>query len=164
ELGRAGDATCRPFVHTLAGGESVEDFFLVLSLGTAEEVAQGNEDCAHDAGDGWGQRGEVRRGRFGRAEEGRSIFGGVGGAVFRALGEFVCGRATGVGDQRAHLVEAGVQHLLRVGDTTATRDPPACRKGCAPHYARGPDVAVDATFVAEAVGEAGLAEQFVELG
>src|SRR5438876_12186942 len=41
--------------------------------------------------------------------------------------------------------------------------PPASRKGGAPHYARGPDVAVDATLVAEAVGEAGLAEQFVEL-
>ena len=43
----------------------------------------------------------------------------------------------------------------------ATRRP--ARKGGAPHEARGPDVAVDAALVAEAVGEAGLAEQFVEL-
>ena len=81
-----------------------------------------------------------------------------------ALGELVRGRATGAGDQRAHLVEAGVQHVLRGGDAAATRDPPAGRKGGAPHEARGPDVAVDATLVAEAVHEAGLAEQFVELG
>ena len=42
-------------------------------------------------------------------------------------------------------------------------DPPASGKGGAPHEARGPDVAVDAALVAEAVGEAGLAEQLVEL-
>src|SRR6266566_884553 len=43
-------------------------------------------------------------------------------------------------------------------------DPPASRKGGAPHEARGPDVTVNAALVAEAVQEAGLAEQFVELG
>ncbi len=49
------------------------------------------------------------------------------------------------------------------GEAATIRDPPASRKGGAPHETRGPDVAVDATLVAEAVGEAGLAEQFVKL-
>ena len=80
-----------------------------------------------------------------------------------AAPERVSGRATGAGDQRAHLVEAGIQHLLGGGDAAATRDPPASRKGGAPHEARGPDVAVDATLVAEAIGEAGFPEQVVEL-
>src|SRR5439155_2357527 len=58
---------------------------------------------------------------------------------------------------------AGVKHLMGGGEAATTRDPPASRKRGAPHETRGPDVAVDATLVAEAVGEAGLAEQFVKL-
>ena len=45
-----------------------------------------------------------------------------------------------------------------------TRHPAAGREGGAPHEARGPDVAVDAALVAEAIGQAGLAEQFVKIG
>ena len=93
----------------------------------------------------------------------RGVLGGVGRAVLGAPGELVRGRAAGAGDQRAHLVEAGVEHVLGGGDAAAAGDPPASREGGAPHEARGPDVAVDAALVAEAVGEAGLAEQFVEL-
>jgi hypothetical protein len=43
---------------------------------------------ARIAAGGWG-RGEVRRRRFGRAKERRHVFGGVGRAVFGALGELV---------------------------------------------------------------------------
>jgi hypothetical protein len=48
------------------------------------------------------------------------------------------------------------------GKPSTTRHPSASRKGGAPHEARGPDVAVDPTLIAEAVGEAGLSEQFVK--
>jgi hypothetical protein len=41
------------------------------------------------------------------------------------VGELVRRRATGSGDQSAHLLEGGVEHLLRGGDAAATRDPPA---------------------------------------
>ena len=40
---------------------------------------------------------------------------------------------------------------------------PVAGKGGAPHQTRCPDIAVDATLVAEAVGQAGLAEQLVKL-
>jgi hypothetical protein len=73
------------------------------------------------------------------------------------------GRATGAGNERAHLIQAGVQHLIGGGEAATTGDAPASRKGGAPHETRCPDVAVDAALVAEAVGEAGLAEQFVKL-
>jgi hypothetical protein len=89
----------------------------------------------------------------------------MGCAVFGAPGKFIPGwAATTARDQRAHLLEAGVQHVLGAADATATRDPPARGKGRAPHQARGPDVAVDATLVAQAVGKAGLAKKLVELG
>src|SRR5258706_15250949 len=52
---------------------------------------------------------------------------------------------------------------MRGCETATTWDPSGSRKGGAPHEARRPDVAVDATLVAEAVGEASLAEQFVKL-
>src|SRR6185369_4795758 len=120
---------------------------------------QADGDSAHDTADRWGQGRDVRRWRFGRTQEARDIFGGVGRAVFGALDEFIWRRAVSAGDQRAHLVEAGVQHMLRGGDVAATRDPSACGKSGAPHEPGGPDVAVDATLVAEAESEAGLAEQ-----
>src|SRR5262249_50840345 len=126
-------------------------------------MAQRNKDCAHHPGDGWRQRGEVRRWRFGWAKEWRSVLGRVSGTVFGALSEFVSGYATGAGDECAHLVKAGVQHLLSGGDAAASRDPPPCGKSGAAHDARGPDVAVDATLVAEAVSKAGFAEKFVKL-
>src|SRR5439155_12307138 len=156
ELGGAGDAARGTFIDAFARRETVEDLFFVLHLGAREDVAQADEDRAHEAADRWGQGREVRRWRFGRAKEGWRVFGGVGRAVFGALGQLVRGRATSAGDQRAHLVEAGVQHLVRGGDAAATRGPPASRKGGAPHEARGPDVAIDATLVAEPVHQAGL--------
>jgi len=48
------------------------------------------------------------------------------------------------------------------GKPSTTRHPSASRKGGAPHEARGPDVAVDPSLVTEAVGEPGLAKQFVK--
>jgi hypothetical protein len=89
------------------------------------------------------------------------IFGGVRRAVFGTAGEFV--HTTSPGNQRAHFSQAGVQHLMGL-ERTATRDPAASRKGSAAHETRGPDVTVDATLVAEAIGQAGLAEQFVKIG
>src|SRR5262249_15179834 len=77
--------------------------------------------------------------------------------------EFLCGGTPGAGHQFAHLVEARVQHLLGTRDAAATRDSPSRRKRGTAHDAGGPDVAVDTTFVAQAVGEPGLAQQFVKL-
>src|SRR5262245_50318858 len=88
----------------------------------------------------------------------------MGHAALGAFRELVSRWAAGATHERAHLVEAGVEHLLASGDATATRDATACRKRGTPHDARGPDVAVDAALVAEAVGEAGFPEQFVEFG
>src|SRR6266568_6217136 len=104
ELGGPGDAAGGPFVDALARRKAVEDPFLVLRLGATEEVAQGDEDRAHEAADRWRQGREVRRGRRGRAKEGWDVFGGVGRAVFGAAGKLVRGRTTSAGNKRAYLI------------------------------------------------------------
>ena len=65
--------------------------------------------------------------------------------------------------QRAHLVEAGVDEVLGVVDAALGREPATGRERRAAHDPRRPDVAEDAAFVAQAVHEARLAEQLVEL-
>ena len=135
----------------------------MLRLRAAEDVAQADEHRAHDATDRWGQGREVRRRRRGRPKQCRRVLGGVGSAVFGAAGQLVRRRATRSGNQRAHFIQAGVQHLVGIGEATALRDPPASRKRGAAHKTRGPDVAVDATLVAKTIGQASLAEQFVKL-
>ena len=57
----------------------------------------------------------------------------------------------------------GVDHVHRLGDV-ASRGDPSTRGECgAAHETRRPDVAVDAALVAQAVQEARLAEELVEL-
>jgi hypothetical protein len=48
KLGGQGDAAGGPFVDALTRRKAVEDPFLVLRLGATEEVAQGDEDRAHE--------------------------------------------------------------------------------------------------------------------
>src|SRR5262249_10073776 len=128
ELRRAGDAPGRTFINTLARGEPIQDFFLVLSLGTSKEVTQGNEDGTHDARNRGGEGGGVRGGGLWPGKAGWNILGGVGGPVWAAFGEFLWGGAAGAGHQRAHLIGARVQHLLRPGDAAAPRASPSRRK------------------------------------
>ena len=66
-------------------------------------------------------------------------------------------------DQRAHLVDVGVDDVHRVGDRPALGEPPTGRERGAAHEPRRPDVAVHAALVAQAVHEARLAEELVEL-
>src|SRR6185436_19493984 len=51
ELVRTGDATRGPFVDAFARREPVENLLLVLHLGAAEEMAEGDEGRAHEATD-----------------------------------------------------------------------------------------------------------------
>src|SRR5205085_9534683 len=95
ELGRASNAARRTFVHAFTGSEPIENFCLVLSLGAAEEMAQGNEDSAHDAADQRGQGSEIWRRRFWWSKGSRNVFVGAAGAVCCALGEFISGWAAG---------------------------------------------------------------------
>ena len=161
EFGGPGDAAGWPFVDALARRNAVEDLFLVLR-GATEDMPQADEDRAHEAADRWGQGREVGRGRRGRAGSG-DVFGGVGRAVFGATDKLVR-QTAGARNKRAHLVQAGVQHLLGAGEAATIRDPPASRQGRrAAHETCGPYVAVDTTLVTEAVSKSSLAEQFVEL-
>jgi len=105
----------------------------VLRLGTPEHVVQGDEGRAHETADRWRQGREVRRGRWGRAQEGRRVLGSVTRAVLGPHCQLACGRAACAGDQRAHLVEAGLEHVLRDGNAAATRHPAARGKCGAPH-------------------------------
>ena len=66
--------------------------------------------------------------------------------------------------ERAHLVEAGVDEVLGVVDPALVRDPAAGGERGTAHDARRPDVAEHAALVAQAVHQARLAEQLVELG
>ncbi len=84
-------------------------------------------------------------------------------AVLGARRQFVGRGTAGAGDQRAHLVDARVDHVHRLGDVAARRHPPTGGERGAAHEARRPDVAVDAALVAQAIHEARLAEDLVEL-
>src|SRR5207247_2363055 len=128
ELGGPGDAAGGPFVNALTRRNSVEDPILVLRLGATEDVAQADEDRAHDTTDRWRQGREVRRSRHWRAKQCRDVFGGVGRAVFSAAGKLVRRWTTGPSDQRAHFIQAGVQHLMGFSEAAAIRNPPASRK------------------------------------
>src|SRR5262249_19697873 len=97
------------------------------------------------------KRREVGRRRFGRAKKLRSVFGAAAGAILGALRKFLCGWPTGALYQRAHFLEARVEHLLSRGDPAATGDSPASSKCSAPHDPRGPDVAIAPSLIAQAV-------------
>ena len=73
----------------------------------------------------------------------------MGGTVFGTPGEFVRRRTIAAGNQRAHLVEAGLQHLLRAGDSAPTGHASPCRQGSAPHKTGGPDIAINAALIAQ---------------
>ena len=109
-----------------------------------------------------GSAAEIGPGRRGRAKKGRDVLGRVGCAVFGTAGKLGCRGAAGALDECAHLVEAGLQHLMGGGKAATPCDPPPGAQRGAPHQTRSPDVAVDAALIAKAVGEAGLAEQCVE--
>ena len=66
-------------------------------------------------------------------------------------------------DQRAHLVEAGVDEVLGVVDPALVLEAAAGRERGPAHDAGRPDVAEHAPFVAEAVHQTRFAEQLVEL-
>ena len=66
-------------------------------------------------------------------------------------------------DQRAHLVEAGVDEVLGVVDPARALEAAAGRERGTAHDAGRPDVAEHAPFVAEAVHQTRFADQLVEL-
>jgi hypothetical protein len=82
KLGGPGDAAGRPFIDALACRKSVEQPFLVLLLGAAEEMAEGGEHGAHNPAGRWRQRREIGPRRRGQAKHGRDVLGGIGRPVF----------------------------------------------------------------------------------
>src|SRR5713226_9721573 len=93
----------------------------------------------------------------------RCVLGAVGGAVLEPCRELVGGWSPSAGEERVHLVEAGIDKMfggvdsaLASQSTTGGEDRPS-------HQARCPDVAVDAPFIAEPVEEPRLSKELVEL-
>ena len=89
----------------------------MLRLGAAEQRAERDAGRAHDAvptpgGSPDGSGG----GGGGGAEDRRRVLGAVRGAVLGPRRELVGGRPARAGQQRAHLVEAGVDEVLGVVD------------------------------------------------
>ena len=72
-------------------------------------------------------------------------------------------RPVAAGEQRAHLLEAGVDEVLGVLEPACGGEPAAGGQRGAAHDPGRPDVAVDAALVADLVGQPRLVEQLVEL-
>ncbi len=126
------DAPSRPFVHTAAGGETAQQVLLVRRLGAAEQLAHRDAGRVHDPADARRKARRVGRRGCRRPERRRSLLGGARAAVREALRELVGGRSARAGDERAHLVEAGVDEVLGVVDRG-----PCPRGGGRPRARRG---------------------------
>ncbi len=132
------------------------------SFRTAEYRTHGNSECPHHARRRRRQPGRVgRRGR-GRAEHLRHILGAKRRAVFGTRRQFVGSRPAFSGNEGAHFLEAGIDQLLgRFQFSLGDKPAPGAEHGAA-HDAGSPDVAEHTALVAEAVGQARFAEQFIE--
>ena len=65
------------------------------------------------------QFGKIGRRRCRLAEMRRHILGGVGGAIGGAACQFLSRRAAIAAHQRAHFIEAGIDHVLGLGHAAA---------------------------------------------
>ena len=83
-------------------------------------------------------------------------------AVLGPRCELVCGRTFRAAEQRAHLVQAGVQHVLGLVDAARGSEPPAGTERRPAHDPRRPNVAVHTALVAQPVQGPRLREQLVE--
>ena len=84
--------------------------------------------------------------------------------VFAPFRELVGGGCVRAGQQRAHLLEAGVDEMSGIVDPPLTGESATAREHGPPHEPRGPDVAEHPALVADRVGQTSLVEQLVERG
>jgi hypothetical protein len=134
----------------------------VHGLGAPEHLTHGDTGGTHQPGNSGRQAGRVGRRGGGCADEGRRVFGTVGGTVARPVSELVGGRTARIDEQRAHLPETGIDEMLSIVDPAPVGQASAAGKGRSSHQTRRPYIAVDAALVAETVGEPGLPEELVE--